>query len=60
MTEITSKEEVAKRAPHHERELRVSLFDQATKRQQKRQAKCVTAPTEDRGWRRADLYGRKF
>ena len=39
---------------------RLELFDQATKRQRRRQAKIgKTVPrSADRGWRREDLYGR--
>lgn len=39
---------------------RLELFDQATRRQQRRQAKigrAVPRPT-DRSWKREDLYGR--
>jgi AbrB family looped-hinge helix DNA binding protein len=37
---------------------RLRLFDQATKRQQERQAAHPPAPASDRGWTRDELYDR--
>jgi AbrB family looped-hinge helix DNA binding protein len=37
---------------------RLRLFDAATARQKKRQAKAPRERSRDRGWRREDLYGR--
>jgi AbrB family looped-hinge helix DNA binding protein len=37
---------------------RLALFDQATVRQQKRDAAANRAPARKRGWRREDLYER--
>ena len=37
---------------------RVRLFDQATKRQQERQAARPATPAAERGWTREDLYDR--
>jgi len=37
---------------------RARLFDQATKRQQERQAARPVAPVTERGWTREDLYDR--
>jgi bifunctional DNA-binding transcriptional regulator/antitoxin component of YhaV-PrlF toxin-antitoxin module len=39
-------------------ESRLHLFDQATKRQRRRQSARKAPLLGDRGWRREDLYGR--
>ena len=44
--------------PAEDRESRLRLFDQATKRQQKRRAVRKAPPSQHRGWKREDLYGR--
>lgn len=47
------------RTPAEDPAARVRLFDQATERQCKRSSRSKRpSPSQDRGWKREDLYGR--
>ncbi len=47
------------KVPEHNRDEQLSLFDQATLRQQQRQIEReLSTPSSDRGWSREDLYER--
>lgn len=42
-----------------DRESRLKLFDEATQRQREREnRRGIPPPTQDRGWKREDLYDR--
>jgi AbrB family looped-hinge helix DNA binding protein len=47
-----------KEASPEDRDSRLRIFDQATKRHRRRSSAPATKPSHDRGWRREDLYGR--
>jgi len=47
-----------KQPPAEDRESRLRLFDQATKRLRRRSSARKAQGTRDRGWRREDLYSR--
>jgi AbrB family looped-hinge helix DNA binding protein len=48
----------AKKAPPEDRDSRLRIFDQATKRYRRRLSTSAAKPAHDRGWSRADLYTR--
>ena len=47
-----------KRKEADDRESKLRLFDQATERHRRRTFVRKAKPSQDRGWRREDLYGR--
>lgn len=48
----------ASAGPADDVELRLRLFDEATRRQRAREARRTLAPSPDRGWTRDELYER--
>jgi AbrB family looped-hinge helix DNA binding protein len=48
----------AKETTPEDRDSKLRIFDQATKRQRKRSSASAATPSHGRGWSREDLYGR--
>jgi AbrB family looped-hinge helix DNA binding protein len=49
---------IGKKASPEDRDSKLRIFDEATKRHRRRPSPSIAKRPYDRGWRREDLYGR--